>query len=125
MVAGLVIGQDKNAEVLTVTEHGFGKRTPLDHYRIQARGGKGIINLKPSQKTGPVLGGMTVTDQEQVLILTSENKMIRFAVSDVRICGRAAQGVKLVSMDNGGTVVCFDRIPENGEEDSELPDEME
>jgi DNA gyrase subunit A len=125
VVAGLVIGQDKNAEVLTVTEHGFGKRTPLDHYRIQARGGKGIINLKPSQKTGPVLGGMTVSEQEQVLILTSENKMIRFAASDVRICGRAAQGVKLVSMDNGGTVVCFDRIPENGEDGRELLDETE
>jgi DNA gyrase subunit A len=60
---------------------------------------------------------MIITDQDQVLILTSENKMIRFAVSDVRICGRAAQGVKLVSMDNGGSVICFDRIPtENGEE---------
>jgi len=117
VVSGLVIGQDKSSEVLTVTEHGFGKRTPLDHYRIQARGGKGIINLKPTAKTGTVLGGMMVTEQDQVLILTSENKMIRFAVSDVRICGRAAQGVKLVSMDNGGTVVCFDRImPENGEE---------
>jgi len=120
VVSGLVIGQDMGAEVLTVTEHGFGKRTPLDHYRIQARGGKGIINLKPTAKTGSVLGGMMVSEQDQVLILTSENKMIRFAVSDVRICGRAAQGVKLVSMDNGGTVVCFDRIlPENGEEDRE------
>jgi DNA gyrase subunit A len=118
VVSGLVIGQDMGAEVLTVTEHGFGKRTPLDHYRIQARGGKGIINLKPTAKTGSVLGGMMVSEQDQVLILTSENKMIRFAVSDVRTCGRAAQGVKLVSMDNGGTVVCFDRIlPENGEED--------
>ena len=118
VVSGLVIGQDMGAEVLTVTEHGFGKRTPLNHYRIQARGGKGIINLKPTAKTGSVLGGMMVSEQDQVLILTSENKMIRFAVSDVRICGRAAQGVKLVSMDNGGTVVCFDRIlPENGEED--------
>ncbi|MFP4258435.1 MAG: DNA gyrase subunit A [Desulfovermiculus sp.] len=118
VVSGLVIGRDKTSEVLTVTEHGYGKRTPLDHYRVQARGGKGIINLKPNAKTGSVLGGMMVTEQDQVLILTSENKMIRFAVNDVRTCGRAAQGVKLVSMDNGGTVVCFDRIlPENGEED--------
>jgi DNA gyrase subunit A len=118
VVSGLVIGQDQSPEVLTVTEHGFGKRTPLDQYRIQARGGKGIINLKPTAKTGTVLGGMMVTEQDQVLILTSENKMIRFAVNDVRTCGRAAQGVKLVSMDNGGTVVCFDRIvPENGEEE--------
>ncbi|WP_027370256.1 DNA gyrase subunit A [Desulfovermiculus halophilus] len=117
VVSGLVIGKDTTSEVLTVTEHGYGKRTPLDHYRVQARGGKGIINLKPNQKTGTVLGGMIITDQDQVLILTSENKMIRFAVSDVRICGRAAQGVKLVSMDNGGSVICFDRIPtENGEE---------
>ncbi|MFP4035865.1 MAG: DNA gyrase subunit A, partial [Desulfovermiculus sp.] len=110
VVSGLVIGRDKTSEVLTVTEHGYGKRTPLDHYRVQARGGKGIINLKPNAKTGSVLGGMMVTEQDQVLILTSENKMIRFAVNDVRTCGRAAQGVKLVSMDNGGTVVCFDRI---------------
>ncbi|MFO7800968.1 MAG: DNA gyrase subunit A [Desulfovermiculus sp.] len=117
VVSGLVIGADQTSEVLTVTEHGFGKRTPLDHYRVQSRGGKGIINLKPAAKTGSVLGGMMVTEHDQVLILTSENKMIRFAVNDVRTCGRAAQGVKLVSMENGGTVVCFDRIlPENGEE---------
>jgi len=117
VVSGVVIEEQGANDVLTVSEFGYGKRTPLDQYRLQSRGGKGIINMKPSSKTGTVLGAMMVNQEDQIIILTSENKMIRIAVNEIRICNRAAQGVKLVSMDNGGGVVCFDRIvPENGDE---------
>jgi DNA gyrase subunit A len=117
VVSGVVIEEQGPNNVLTVSEYGFGKRTPLDQYRLQSRGGKGIISMKPSSKTGTVLGAMMVNEEDQIIILTSENKMIRIAVNEIRVCNRAAQGVKLVSMDNGGGVVCFDRIvPENGDE---------
>ncbi len=113
VTSGVIVPQEHEQEqghLLTVTQLGFGKRTPLEHYRLQTRGGKGIINMKPSAKAGPVLGSMLVHDQDELIILTSENKMIRFRVSDVRICSRSAQGVKLVNMHDGKEVVCFDRI---------------
>ncbi|MFW5960952.1 MAG: DNA gyrase subunit A [Desulfohalobiaceae bacterium] len=116
-VASGVIVPEENVDqghLLTVTQFGYGKRTPLKQYRLQTRGGKGIINMKPSAKTGSVLGAMLVYDQDELIILTSENKMIRFRVSDIRICSRSAQGVKLVNMENGCEVVCFDRIIPEG-----------
>jgi len=111
VVSGAVLeGDVQDTQVLTVTELGFGKRTPLEQYRVQTRGGKGIINLKPNGKTGAVLGAILVRETDQIIILTSGNKMIRFGVGDVRICSRSAQGVKLVRMDNGDFVVCFDKV---------------
>jgi DNA gyrase subunit A len=109
-----VVVDDTQAYLLTVTEHGFGKRTHLEQYRQQFRGGKGIINLKPSSKTGPVLGAKLVHEDEQIIMLTSGNKMIRFEVGDVAVYSRAAQGVKLVNMEQGREVVCFDCIQQEG-----------
>ena len=108
--AAVLEGEVQGTQVLTVTELGFGKRTPLEQYRVQTRGGKGIINLKPNGKTGSVLGAILVRDTDQIIILTSGSKMIRFGVGDVRVCSRSAQGVKLVRMDNGDYVVCFDKV---------------
>ncbi|MFO8031317.1 MAG: DNA gyrase subunit A [Desulfohalobiaceae bacterium] len=116
VASGVVVPEEglDHRHLLTVTQLGYGKRTPLKQYRLQTRGGKGIINMKPSAKTGPVLGTMLVYEQDELIILTSENKMIRFRVSDIRICSRSAQGVKLVNMENGTEVVCFDRIIPEG-----------
>ncbi len=108
--AAVLEGEVQDTQVLTVTELGFGKRTPLEQYRVQTRGGKGIINLKPNGKTGSVLGAILVRDTDQIIILTSGSKMIRFGVGDVRVCSRSAHGVKLVRMDNGDYVVCFDKV---------------
>lgn len=114
VVSGVEIKDDSHHHLLTLTEFGFGKRTPLSEYRIQSRGGKGIINLKPTSKTGKIIGGLMVNEEDQILLLTSANKMIRFGVKDIRICGRSAQGVKLVNMVNGIVIVCFDRILQEG-----------
>lgn len=110
VVSGVVVKPGDKTFVLTVSINGYGKRTDLDQYRLQARGGKGIINLKPDAKTGLVLGARTVEDNDQIIMLTSGNKIIRFAVNDVRICSRAAKGVKLIKMEPGEEVVCFDKI---------------
>ena len=113
VVSGVVVDTSpEETFLLTVTEHGFGKRTAVSNYRHQTRGGKGVINLKPNQKTGDVLGSIQVKESDQIIMLTSGNKMIRFDVSDIRICSRSAQGVKLIKMENGNQIVCFDTINE-------------
>jgi DNA gyrase subunit A len=110
-------GENADAEIMTVACNGYGKRTKLALYRIQSRGGKGIINFKVTPKTGEVLGAMTVTDSDALILLTSTNKIIRIGLHDLRSIGRATQGVRLVYLDGTARVVGFDRIDEgNGEE---------
>jgi len=84
------------ADLLTVTTLGFGKRTGLEEYRLQSRGGKGIINLKVAQKNGSVVGAKTVTEQDEVMLITQEGMMVRSPAKDIRETGRAAQGVRLI-----------------------------
>ena len=115
VVACVVIKQDEDASIMTVSRNGYGKRTKLELYRVQSRGGKGIINFKATSKTGPVIGAMMVSDDDALLLLTSANKIIRIGVEEVRSVGRATQGVRLVAMDEGAAVVGFDRIDEGAE----------
>ncbi|MFP4071244.1 MAG: DNA gyrase subunit A [Desulfovibrionales bacterium] len=110
VVSGVVANGGFRNELLTVSEKGFGKRTDLDLYRTQTRGGKGIINMKVTDKTGPVLGAMMVNAEDEIILLTSGNKIIRIGVNGISIVGRATQGVRLVRLDPGGQVVCFDLV---------------
>src|SRR5919106_6593336 len=81
------------ATLLTVTEHGYGKRTGLDEYRVQSRGGVGIINIQTSERNGKVIGIAQVTDEDELMLITQQGKTIRMAAKDIRIIGRATQGV--------------------------------
>ncbi len=110
VVSGVVVGQETGAEVLTISQHGFGKRTSLDLYRRQSRGGKGIINMKVTSKTGDVIGAMAVNDHDEVVLLTSGNKIIRTSVDEISLVGRATQGVRVVRLDEGGHVAGFDLV---------------
>jgi DNA gyrase subunit A len=111
VVACVIMRQDdENAEIMSVSSNGFGKRTKMNLYRLQSRGGVGVINFKVTQKTGPVIGAMTVNETDTLLLLTSTNKIIRIGVGDIHSIGRATQGVRLVSIDEGGHVVSFDRV---------------
>ncbi len=112
VVACVTLSPDSTSEIMTVAENGYGKRTRLDLYRVQTRGGKGIINFKVTPKTGPVLGAIPVELEDGLILLTSNNKIIRMEIREVRSVGRATQGVRLVSLDEGGTVVGFDRVSE-------------
>ncbi len=96
-VVSMALVQPK-AELLTVTTLGFAKRSPIEAYRLQSRGGKGIINIKVTGKNGEVVGAKTVTDQDEVMLISQEGMMVRCPVKDVRSTGRAAQGVRLISM---------------------------
>jgi DNA gyrase subunit A len=95
---------------MSVSRNGFGKRTKMGLYRLQSRGGYGVINFKVTQKTGQVIGAMAVRDTDTLLLLTSTNKIIRIGLGDISSIGRATQGVRLVSIDEGGYVVNFDRV---------------
>ncbi|GAB6037840.1 DNA gyrase subunit A [Fundidesulfovibrio butyratiphilus] len=123
VASGVVIdGTSERSQILTVAGHGFGKRTDRDHYRVQSRGGKGVINMKVTQKTGHVVGAVMVADSDEILLLTSGNKVIRLRVGEISNVGRAAQGVTLVRMDDGEKVVGFDLVDatENADESAPL-----
>lgn len=111
VVAGVVIVKDSTEELLTVAQNGYGKRTQVEHFRAQSRGGKGIINMRITPKTGKVVGAMTVNASDELILLTSGGKIIRIGISCISLVGRAAQGVRLVRLDDDQTVVCFDHVP--------------
>ena len=119
VVACVIVAPEEQSSIMTISRNGYGKRTSLDLYRIQSRGGKGIINFKSTSKTGPVIGAMPVADTDALILLTSTNKIIRIGVEDIRSIGRATQGVRLVSMDEGASVVGFDRIDEQSANEEE------
>jgi DNA gyrase subunit A len=84
--------------LLAVTSLGFGKRTKIAEYRLQSRGGKGIINIKVTKKNGEVVGAKTVMDQGDAMLITQEGSVIRCRVKDIRATGRNAQGVHLMKL---------------------------
>ena len=116
VVACVIVREDEDSSIMTISLNGYGKRTKLELYRIQSRGGIGIINFKVTPKTGAVIGAMPVGDNDALLLLTSGNKIIRIGVEDVRSVGRATQGVRLVALEDGASVVGFDKIDESTEE---------
>jgi DNA gyrase subunit A len=105
--------------VLTVTEGGFGKRTSVDEYRTQGRGGKGIINVRTTDKNGKVVAIMRVNEDSDVLVMTGNGKLIRVRSTDIRAVGRATQGVRLINLDADDKVAAATLI--EGEPQSEEP----
>jgi len=85
--------------ILTVNERGYGKRTELEEYRLQGRGGKGIINVRVTEKNGPVVGTLQVQEQDQVMMISQEGKVNRMAVREISVIGRATQGVRLQGLE--------------------------
>ena len=102
--------------ILTVSERGYGKRTKTEDYRLQGRGGSGIINMRVKEKNGPVVGAMEVGEGDQIMMVTQQGKIIRMDVDDISVIGRATQGVRLLSTDEGDAVVSVVRLPERDEE---------
>jgi DNA gyrase subunit A len=90
---------DPKATLLVAGENGIGKRTSFDEYRLQSRGGKGIITMKTTEKTGCVVGALTVKDEDEVMLITSGGQMVRTFVKDIREAGRNTQGVKLINLE--------------------------
>jgi DNA gyrase subunit A len=129
-VVGMVVanGQDDPASLLTVCENGYGKRTPLSEYRSQNRGGKGLIDIKTSDRNGNVVAVAKVTDADEVMITTNRGILIRTRVADTRAIGRNTQGVRLIRLDDGDAVGSLAKLPEeelSGDEEIALVSEAE
>ena len=108
--------------LLTVTERGYGKRTPLDEYRVQSRGGAGIINIHTSNRNGRVIGVVYVERADELMLITQHGKILRMVATDLRPIGRATQGVRLIEIDEQDRVVSLAKLVETdladkGEED--------
>jgi len=104
-----------DASVLTVTEKGYGKRTALDEYRIQSRGGSGIITIKTTDRNGPVVNIRQVTDVYDVMIVTDGGKVIRSKVKEIPVIGRNTQGVRLITLGSDEHVVSIAKLAEREE----------
>ena len=112
-------------EILSMAEKAVGKRTPVDQYRLQSRGGMGIINLKVSDKTGEVVGAKQVLPTDGMMLITKEGKIIRIGVDGVRISSRSTQGVKLMDLDTDDRLVAVAKLAERDEMEEEEPTEAE
>jgi DNA gyrase subunit A len=93
-----------DTEMLSISEHGYGKRTKLEEYRFQSRGGKGVINMKTSDRNGLVVAVLPVSDDSQIMIITNQGKLIRMDTKGIRVSGRSTQGVKLIDASDGDLV---------------------
>ena len=97
--------------ILSVTEMGYGKRTDIDEYRMQSRGGKGVINVKTATRNGMVSAIMLVNEDSEVMVISQFGKIIRMDTSGIREAGRSTQGVRLLQMDGGDKVAAAVVIP--------------
>ncbi|MCS6296280.1 MAG: DNA gyrase subunit A [Nitrospira sp.] len=110
------ITPDSTTAILTVTEGGYGKRTPVNEYRVQGRGGKGIISVKTNERNGPAVGFLQVRDEDEIMLMAAQGKVLRCKVDDIREIGRNTQGVRLLDMDGDeDRVVAVVRLVEREE----------
>ena len=106
------------ATMLTVTQNGYGKRTDLEEYRVQSRGGIGIINIQTSDRNGKVVGIAYVHDDDELMLISQQGKILRMVSRDVRAIGRATQGVRLLGVEEGDQVVSVARLAEREEDEN-------
>ena len=117
VVALAVVAPD--ARLLVAGENGIGKRTPFDEYRVQSRGGKGIITMKTTEKTGGVVGALTVRETDEIMLITAGGQMVRTFVKDIRETGRNTQGVKLINLESGDKLQAIAPVISEEKEDAE------
>lgn len=117
-VVSAMLIKDRDGMILTMTENGYGKRTRIDEYPLQARSGKGVINLRCNAKTGDVVSVLPAPDSEELMAITSSGIVIRMPMSSITIYGRATQGVIVMKVDNGEKVVSITKV--KSEDDDEI-----
>jgi DNA gyrase subunit A len=113
-LVGMTVSGDDGL-ILSVTENGYGKRTRVSEYRLQTRGGKGVINVKTTEKNGPVVAIMKVDDESEVMLITAQGKVIRLEASKIRAAGRSTQGVKLIDLEEDDQVAAASLITSQSE----------
>ncbi len=116
---------DNESPILTATEFGYGKRTSLDEYRAQARGGSGVISIKTSDRNGKVVGAIQVTDEDEMMLISNKGTLVRARAVDVSIIGRNTQGVTLINIAKGEKLVSIAKIVETEDDESSESEESE
>ena len=121
VVGMIAIEPDDKKDVLVVSENGFGKRTDLDEYRITNRGGKGVKTINVTEKTGKLVSIQAVGDDNDLMVINRSGVVIRTAVDQIRLAGRATQGVKVINLREGDSIASVVVVPKNdeGEEQTE------
>jgi DNA gyrase subunit A len=114
-VVGMICINDMSANVLVVSEKGYGKRSDIDEYRITNRGGKGVKTINVTEKTGNLIAIKTVTDANDLMIITKEGITIRMAVEKLRVMGRATQGVRLINIDDTDAIAAVTKVDHEDE----------
>ena len=122
-IISLIIAQEDEGAILTATEFGFGKRTHLAEYRVQGRGGQGIISIQTSERNGCVVGAVQVENDDQIMLITDGGTLVRTPVKDVSIVGRNTQGVKLINLTKKEKLVGLERVLDVDDEPADVEDE--
>ncbi|MEJ2689028.1 MAG: DNA gyrase subunit A [Deltaproteobacteria bacterium] len=118
-VVSVLVVQDASS-ILAVTENGYGKRSAVEEYPRRHRGGKGVIAIKANERNGDVVGLLQVNDEDDVMLITDGGKIIRMNMGDMRVIGRNTQGVRMINLNPGETVVDIDKLAEGYEEEDDL-----
>ena len=119
VVSLCAVSSDDSEKMLSVSERGYGKQTPISTYRLQSRGGKGVINMKTTEKTGKVVAVFPVDADSEIMIITQQAKLIRLEADAIRKTGRSAQGVRLIKTDEGDMVTSASLVEAATEDESE------
>ena len=122
-VIGMVTVNDMESEILVVAENGYGKRSSLDEYRITNRGGKGVKTLNITEKTGKLISINSVTDADDLMIINKSGLTIRMAVEDLRVMGRATQGVKLINIKGNDSIAAVTKVMKDDVSEQELDED--
>jgi len=119
VVSVCAVSAEDTERMLSVSEQGYGKQTPITTYRLQSRGGKGVINMKTTDKTGKVVAVFPVDDESEIMIITQQGKLIRLEAGLIRRTGRSAQGVRLIKTDASDMVTSASLVEPSAEEELE------
>ena len=112
-VISLLVAGEEQCDVLTATENGYGKRTPIEEYSRHGRGGQGIIAIDTSERNGKVVAAQLVTEEDEIMLITTGGVLIRTRVREIRQMGRATQGVTLINLDEGERLTGLEKIVES------------
>ena len=121
-VVGMISVNDMDANILVVSENGYGKRSSLEDYRLTNRGGKGVKTISITEKTGKLVTLKSVSDNDDLMIINKSGIAIRMQVEDLRVMGRATQGVKVISIKEGDSIAAVAKVMKDEEEIEDLGD---
>ena len=123
MIGMICIPLDKPCEVLVVSENGYGKRSKIDDYRVTNRGGKGVKTINVTEKTGALIAIKDVTDNDDLMIINRSGIIIRLGIAELRIVGRATQGVRLIKINEGDSIAAVTKVEVEKEIAEEIPED--